>query len=134
MRKKMRGKNHRKHNHTTVNPGWPMIPVAVKINGETLNLQVDPGAITRKMTDQAQRLELAGNTVSASELLDVTVEQMNFLCGVLATTIKEWDLFEADGTKAPITQEWIRNTFPYPVLVEVSQAVMVNVYAVRPRL
>lgn len=111
-----------------------MIPVAVGINGETLNLQVDPGAVTKKMTDQAQRLELAGNTVPLSELLHVTVEQMNFLCGVLATIIKDWDLFEADGTKAPITQDWIRNTFPYPVLVKVSQAVMVKVYAVRPRL
>lgn len=127
-------KNHRKHNQTTINPGWPMIPVAVEINGETLNLQVDPGAVTKKMTDQAQRLELAGNTVPLSELLDVTLEQMNFLCGVLATLIKEWDLFEADGTKAPITQDWIRNTFPYPVLVKVSHAVIVNVYAARPRL
>lgn len=62
-----------------------MIPVAVKINGETLNLQVDPGAVTRKMTDQAQRLGLAGNTVPVSELPDVTTWQMNFLCGVLAT-------------------------------------------------
>lgn len=130
----MRKKNHRKHNHTTVNPGWPMIPVAVKINGETLNLQVDPGAITRKMTDQAQRLELAGNTVSASELLDVTVEQMNFLCGVLATTIKEWDLEGDDGTKAPITQDFISNNLPYPMLVEISQAVLLKVAAVRPRL
>lgn len=127
-------KNHRKHHQPTINPGWPMIPVAVGINGETLNLQVDPGAVTKKMTDQAQRLELAGNTVPLSELLHVTVEQMNFLCGVLATIIKDWDLFEADGTKAPITQDWIRNTFPYPVLVKVSQAVMVKVYAVRPRL
>lgn len=130
----MRKKNHRKRNHTTVNPGWPMIQVAVEINGEPLNLQVDPGAVTKKMTDQAQRLELAENNAPPSELPDVVIEQMNFMCGVLATVIKDWDLFEADGTKAPITQDWIRNTFPYPVLVKVSQAVMVKVYAVRPRL
>jgi hypothetical protein len=111
-----------------------MIQVAVEINGETLNLQVDPGAVTKKMTDQAQRLELAGNTVPLSELPDVTIEQMNFLCGVLATLIKEWDLFEADGTKAPITQDFISNNLPYPVLVKISQAVIAKVSAVRPRL